>query len=107
MIADSREHGNFSFVHVHDISYCKVARNRKDIITVGTVLLFFSSSRVVKTAAAALHDADDTEKWLAKKKDLEYVIILGIEKWTPPPPIMGNKRHGLVAGRLSNEGKLI
>lgn len=38
MIADSREHGNFSFVHVHDISNCELARNRRDIITVGTVI---------------------------------------------------------------------
>lgn len=38
MIADSRVHGNFSFVHVHDISNCELARNRRDIITVGTVI---------------------------------------------------------------------
>lgn len=39
MIADSMEHGNFSFVYVHDITFCKVARNREIITTLLILLL--------------------------------------------------------------------
>lgn len=41
MIADSREHGNFSFVYVHDISFCKVARNREMLLPLFLFLFFF------------------------------------------------------------------